>query len=210
MNNLGGAFYSLGKYEKAIDMYEQALEIYERAHGAMHPQVARTLNNLGSAWYYLGRYEKSIQLYERAQTIDRQTYYPTHPHIASNLNHIGRAYYSLGQYAAAVKCLRQVGSITHVASVNHYFPGLCYRILTFYSFLRPFAFKHSLTHSLSFFVPYLALPGAVDSVAGPRAPEHSLFIPLFVPLLSNAHSLSDSYLRFLPCLARRCRFARHR
>jgi len=45
LNNLGGAWDSLGDPKKAIVYYEKALEIDKEVYGEKHLSVARNLNN---------------------------------------------------------------------------------------------------------------------------------------------------------------------
>ena len=105
LNEIGIAYYTLGKYQEAINHYEQALSIDREVYGERHPNVATSLNNLGEAWGALGKYEKAIEYYEQALSIDREVYGERHPDVARDLNNLGGAWNALGKYEKARKYL---------------------------------------------------------------------------------------------------------
>lgn len=112
LNDLGFAYYTLGKYEKAIKHLEQALSIDKESYGGRYPDVARDLNNLGLAWDSLGEYAKAIEFYEQALSIDREFYGERHPKVAIiRLNNLGKAWYALGNYEKAIEFYEQALSI---------------------------------------------------------------------------------------------------
>ncbi len=48
-NNLGGAYYDLGEYGKAIKYYERAIEIFIKFLGYEHPNTKAFQDNLETA-----------------------------------------------------------------------------------------------------------------------------------------------------------------
>ena len=58
LNNLGGIYWSLGRYNDALPLYERARKTFERTLDPMHPNVASVLNNLGETYWKLGRYTR--------------------------------------------------------------------------------------------------------------------------------------------------------
>ncbi|MGR3309145.1 MAG: tetratricopeptide repeat protein, partial [Candidatus Brocadiales bacterium] len=111
LNELGKAYYTLGKYQEAIEHYEKALSINRDVHGEKHPEVATNLNNLGAAWQALGKYEMAIGYYEQALFIDKEIYGERHPNVATDLNNLGAAWDSLGKYDKAIEYYEQALSI---------------------------------------------------------------------------------------------------
>ena len=69
LNNLGGAYWALSQYERAIGYFEQALVILREVQNrAMEGAV---LTNLGAAYWALSQYERAIDYYEQALAIAR-------------------------------------------------------------------------------------------------------------------------------------------
>jgi len=56
-NNLGMAYFTLGKYEDSISAFQKALQIMPSAE---------TYTNLGTAYFYLKRYPESLPMFEKA------------------------------------------------------------------------------------------------------------------------------------------------
>ncbi len=84
--NKGGALYSLGKYDAAIECYDKAIEI--------DPNDADVWNNKGLALNSLGKYDEAITSYDKAIEID--------PNDADVWNNKGLALNSLGKYDEAI------------------------------------------------------------------------------------------------------------
>ena len=121
-NEVGKAYYALGKYTKAKESFEKSLEIDLKAYGERHPKVATGLNNLGLAWYDLGDARKAIGYYEQALAIDKEVYGERHPSIATSLNNLGRAWGDLGEVSKAINCLQaSYGIFRDVYGEDHHY-----------------------------------------------------------------------------------------
>jgi curved DNA-binding protein CbpA len=86
--NKGGALYSLGKYDEAIQCYDKAIDI--------DPDNPVVWNNKGLALSSLGKYDEAIQCYDKVIGID--------PNDADAWNNKGLALSSLGNADEAKKC----------------------------------------------------------------------------------------------------------
>ena len=84
--NKGGALYSLGKYDEAIECYDKAIQI--------DPDSPVVWNNKGLALNSLGKYDEAIASYDKAIQID--------PDDADVWNNKGLALNSLGKYDEAI------------------------------------------------------------------------------------------------------------
>ncbi|MFS8117275.1 MAG: CHAT domain-containing protein, partial [Microcoleus sp.] len=66
LGNLGGAYYFLGNYNKAIELYEKSLAI---AGKIRESQIAKRVRaNLGLVYFQMNNYQKSIELYNQFLT----------------------------------------------------------------------------------------------------------------------------------------------
>ena len=97
LSSLGNCHFSLGEYERAIDLYTQALAI-ARDIGDRQGEGA-TLGNLGICRYRLGEYERAIDLHTQALAIardigDRQA--------RARLGNLGHCHSGLGEYERAI------------------------------------------------------------------------------------------------------------
>ena len=67
---LGNTYYSLGKYDCAIEFYEQWNEIAREISD--RNGEARSLGNLGNAYYSLGQYQRAIDFHQQSIEIARE------------------------------------------------------------------------------------------------------------------------------------------
>ena len=112
LNNLGGAYAGLGRFEEAITSYQQALTI--RREDGDRVGEGQTLNNLGYAYAGLGRFEEAITSYQQALTIRRET--GNRYGEGTTLHNLGLAYQELRQperaatfWLEAAAAMRDVG-----------------------------------------------------------------------------------------------------
>ena len=66
-NNLGGAYFQLGKWNEAVAAYRKSL--------SLEPNAA-THSNLGVAFYYLGLYSEAAKAMEKAVEMDPNRHEP--------------------------------------------------------------------------------------------------------------------------------------
>ncbi len=90
-NNLGVAYYKLGRYQEAIEAYKQAIRI--------KPDYADAHYNLGVACDKLSRWQDEIEAYKQAIKIK--------PNYAKAYYNLGISYEDLGRYPDAVEAYKQ-------------------------------------------------------------------------------------------------------
>ena len=103
LNELGGAYFSLSEYNRAIEFFQQALEISQKI-GERNGE-GFSLNNLGTAYYSLGQYQQAIQFHQQSLEIKKEI--GDRHGEASSLGNLGTAYGSLGQYQQAIQFYQQ-------------------------------------------------------------------------------------------------------
>lgn len=107
INNMGGAYYSLGEYLQAQHFLEQALAIHQ-AIGFKLGQ-AESLNNLGGLYNSQGKYDRALDLVRQALAICREFKDPFKE--ATALNNLGLIYMNIGQYSQALESYYQANNI---------------------------------------------------------------------------------------------------
>ena len=103
LNNLGGAYRSLKKYQQAIDFYQQSLVITKRIGDRNAEALA--LNKLGEFYVDLRKYSQAINLHQQALLIFRQLSFKEK--VADSIGYIGQAYFKSGQYQKVIELFRQ-------------------------------------------------------------------------------------------------------
>jgi len=86
MNNLGGLYWSQGRYNDALPLYERTRGIYEKTLDPMHPNVAAILNNLGETYWKLSRYGEAETFLRQSLKIKEARLDARDPSIAITLN----------------------------------------------------------------------------------------------------------------------------
>jgi tetratricopeptide (TPR) repeat protein len=69
LNNLGGAFFDLGDYDRAISYYSEGQAIYIDNYGEQHPYSALGYLNIGNCYVQLDRLSQAIEYYEKAMEV---------------------------------------------------------------------------------------------------------------------------------------------
>ena len=59
-NNIGVTYWSLVRYEEALEYFQKALAIEEEALDATHPSLADFYNNIGATYSSMGRYDQAL------------------------------------------------------------------------------------------------------------------------------------------------------
>ena len=72
-NNIGGVYYSMGEYAKALENYEKSLAICLKVLGPEHPNTATSYNNIGAVYVNMGEYAKALEYYAKALPITENT-----------------------------------------------------------------------------------------------------------------------------------------
>jgi tetratricopeptide (TPR) repeat protein len=97
--NLGTANWSLGDYNKAIELHQKHLAIaYEMGD---HLGEGHGLGNLGLVYLYMGNYEAAIVFLEQSIIIKHEM--GDRFGEGNSLGNLGAAYYSLGNYQKAIE-----------------------------------------------------------------------------------------------------------
>jgi tetratricopeptide (TPR) repeat protein len=100
LSSIGGAYYSQGEFEKALEFYEQALSIDQELEN-MESQ-AMDLGNLGNVFKQLGEVAKALEYLDKAYAINRKT--NNLEGQARDLNNKGVIYMNKGEYSKALEC----------------------------------------------------------------------------------------------------------
>ena len=103
LNRMGGCYYSLGQYEKAITYHQQHHDISEEIGDRRG--VASSLGNLGNCYQNLGQYEKAIAYHQQDHDISEEM--DNLQGVAMSLCGLGNCYYFLGQYEKAIAYQQQ-------------------------------------------------------------------------------------------------------
>jgi len=115
LNNLGGAYGELWRFEEAIGCYRDALVIC-RETADRHGEGG-TLNNLGEAYRQLRRFEEAIGCYQDALVICRETGDRYGEGIA--LNNLGLVYGELRRFEEAIGCYQDALVICRETADRH-------------------------------------------------------------------------------------------
>ncbi|OYQ63725.1 hypothetical protein B9G53_15470, partial [Pseudanabaena sp. SR411] len=99
IGNLGLAYYSFGKYDKAIDFQLQRLAISREIKDRLGE--GKAMGNLGLAYYSLGKYDKAIEFQSQSLAIKREI--KDRLGEGNSLGNLGNAYYSLSKYDKAIE-----------------------------------------------------------------------------------------------------------
>jgi len=110
---IGRAYRTLGRYDRAEPLVARALEMTRRIYGERHPEVASSLNQQGMLLKEQGDYAAAESLYHQALEIQRETLGGGHPDLAESLNNLGVVNRLNGEYEAAEKYLRESLDLWH-------------------------------------------------------------------------------------------------
>jgi tetratricopeptide (TPR) repeat protein len=107
LSTMGGANYSMGRYQEAIDQVDRALALARETGN--RAKECTTLGNLATIHTNLGQYQQALELYEQAQTIaveigDRKN-------EGGVLGNLAKVYLDLGQTNQAVERYEQALAI---------------------------------------------------------------------------------------------------
>jgi len=103
LNNLGTAYYSLGKYEQAIGFHQKSLEIQQKIGDRNREGLS--LLNLGNVYNSLGEYEQAIGFHQKSLEIQQEI--GDRNREGLSLMNLGNAYNYLGEYQRAIDYLQR-------------------------------------------------------------------------------------------------------
>ena len=106
VNNIGNAYFRLGRFEEAITHFQRADAIWRKLDSLSSTDALNTLNNWAGAEYRLGRVEEAVKLFERALELRRELYGPSAA-MAALLNNLGKALLQLQRHGEATGLLRE-------------------------------------------------------------------------------------------------------
>ncbi|WP_222565703.1 serine/threonine-protein kinase [Novilysobacter antarcticus] len=106
INNLGLAYYQLGRLEEAIIQLKHAHAIWQTLGQENSSDALNTLNNWASAAVQSGRREEAAEIFYRALELRRELYGPSGA-LAALMNNLGKTLVQLGRHDEAVPLLRE-------------------------------------------------------------------------------------------------------
>ncbi|MEO0533106.1 MAG: tetratricopeptide repeat protein, partial [Cyanobacteria bacterium P01_A01_bin.123] len=83
LNNLGGLYFSQGRYSEAEPLYLQSLQLWQKLLGDEHPGVATSLNNLAVLYCHQDRFQEAEPLLMKALEMRDRLLGPQHPDTIS-------------------------------------------------------------------------------------------------------------------------------
>ena len=107
-NQLGIAYFTLGKFQKAIDYHQKSLKIAQEIGD--NNGEAQSLGNLGYVYYFLGEYQKAIVISQKSLKIAQEI--GDHNREANSLRNLGIYYSSQGEYQQAIDYFQKSLEIT--------------------------------------------------------------------------------------------------
>ncbi|HEX5694257.1 MAG TPA: serine/threonine-protein kinase [Arenimonas sp.] len=106
MNNLGNAYFRLGRFDEAIVHLQRADAIWRALGRSRSTDALNTLNNWAGAEYRLGKLERAVELFERTLALRRELYGPSAA-MAALLNNLGKTKLRLGRHDESIALLRE-------------------------------------------------------------------------------------------------------
>ncbi len=119
INNLGTAYYQLGRYDEAIARLLEADRIWTALGLARSADALNTLNNWASAELGRGKPEVAAELFSRAMSLRRELYGESAA-LAAMQSNLGKTLTKLGRAAEAIPLLREAVSMgkTHAGPTS--------------------------------------------------------------------------------------------
>lgn len=126
-NNIGGVYYILEDYPKALEYYFKDLAICENLYGLDHTNTATSYNNIGLAYYKLADYQKAEQYFFKALGIFENVYGIDSPSASTTYNNIGLVYMSKSDVRKALEYFSKSMEISeNVLGLNHPTTAMAY------------------------------------------------------------------------------------
>ncbi len=99
ISNIGNTYYTLGRFDKALDYLSQALKISEGLSDSLG--MAPTYNNIGNIYLSMNEFNTAIGYYFKAEKIHRK--FNEKRKLSTVYNNIGEAYLGLNKISEAIK-----------------------------------------------------------------------------------------------------------
>ena len=111
LNELGGFYRGISKYQKAEEIFLKAKEIIRRVVGENNPNYATTINNLAGVYRLTGNFSKAERLFLNAIEIYKNTSFGESYPYSSALNNLGLLYMEMKEYEKAVHLFEEANVI---------------------------------------------------------------------------------------------------
>ena len=99
---LGGTYYSLGLYDKAIPLQEEVRDYYLEKFGKEHPETLTAAFELANSYRKDGRYDDAVQLNEQLFTLRKNLLGPDHKDTLVAERDLAFSYWSGGRRKEAL------------------------------------------------------------------------------------------------------------
>ncbi|MGB1561857.1 MAG: protein kinase domain-containing protein [Sinimarinibacterium flocculans] len=110
VNNLGIAYYQVGRFDDAIVRFEQASRIWAALGLTRSADALNTLNNWAAAEMRSQRPQAAVPLFERALALRRELYPPSAA-LAALINNLGKTLTQLGRADEGLPLLREAAAL---------------------------------------------------------------------------------------------------
>ena len=77
--NIGGVYFKMKEYVKALSFYEKDIQICEKALPSDHYLLSISCDNIGNVYVVMGEYTKALSYLERALKINVRSLPSDHP-----------------------------------------------------------------------------------------------------------------------------------
>lgn len=101
LNNLGGLYGQIERYDEAVAAYERARALQQQPGVASTPQLGNTFRGMATVRARQRQYEQALDLDHRALEVFRAAYGDEHPVTAAAYENIGFDFKDLERYAEA-------------------------------------------------------------------------------------------------------------
>jgi len=105
INNLGGLFWSTGRFSEAEPYWREAMEKFRRLHGQEHPSTLTATLNLGALLRVLGRITEAEPLVQDAMEKRRSVLGEEHADTLAAILQFGMLRVQQGRYGEAIAVL---------------------------------------------------------------------------------------------------------
>jgi serine/threonine protein kinase/tetratricopeptide (TPR) repeat protein len=105
---LGGTYYALGLYRKAIPLEEKLYDYYLKKLGTENTNTLRVMAMVANCYDQAGRRGEALKLREQVLALDRKVHGPEHPNTLMAMHSLADSYFEGGRNDEALKLYEQV------------------------------------------------------------------------------------------------------